>query len=72
MAGKILKILFHALPLVPLALHKPNLTIAAILGVGIPYIKVFKFKQLLLGAGDNASTDLNARLEFWKRWTFLR
>jgi hypothetical protein len=66
------KFIFHALPLIPLVLHKPNLTLAAVLAVGIPYIKVLKFKQLMVGASDQVASELNARLLFWKRLTFLR
>jgi hypothetical protein len=63
---KPLPIIFHLIPLVPLWMHWPYVTIAAFILVGVPYIKVRKLSAQLADLVErhpleNASRTLDER-----------
>lgn len=79
-----LKVLFHLLPVIPLALGYYYLLVAFILTVAITYIKTFKLSSELstLKKLDSHESEIVAKdsdyiaatekaLRFWKSFTFL-
>ena len=77
------RVLFHLLPLIGVVLWRPNLIIALLLFIALPYIKTKKLKSIL---GDmnidpkNPKTDEQdphskrtlSAYNFWKRLTFIK
>lgn len=67
----VLKILFHALPLISLFFQKYYLTLAFVLLVFLPYIKCKKISQEIEQTEDEAhKVKLNVSLNRFKKLTF--
>jgi hypothetical protein len=72
-----IRCLFHAMPLIPLAMKRFYLVLAAVLFVLIPYIKVKKLSNLLgtRPPGSPASREeqeIASALAKWRWLTFLK
>ncbi len=72
----LVRVLFHTIPLVPLIEGRLYLTIAAVLLVTIPYIKVNKLDLQLKEQGDTKLSDAEIKSiekasERWRYLTFL-
>ena len=68
----VLPTLFHLIPLAPLVNGRPYGTIAAVLFVALPYIKVFKLRQDLGEAkSERERQGLKAAISRWRAFTFL-
>lgn len=74
-----IKVLFHGIPLVGIILGRPILTVALLLLVVLPYIKVKKMSVQLEDTKLNhqpeakeAIDKLETAKNFWKKLTFMK
>ncbi|MFW7379346.1 MAG: hypothetical protein ACOH5I_11100 [Oligoflexus sp.] len=70
----ILRILFHAIPLITLAYDLKYLTVACVLTVGLWYVKTKKISAQLLDLeqkGLQNSGEYQDLLKLRKRWAYL-
>lgn len=78
-----MRIIFHLLPIVGLVVNRPYTTLALVLIVLLPYIKVRKLAQVLEDLGFNLDDPVNETHDaytkktysiyvFWKKLTFIK
>jgi hypothetical protein len=68
-------IIYHLLPVIPLAFGYPFLAIATSLLVALAYVKVHKLKQLEIENRRKqmkADPSIGKAIGFWERLTFLK
>ncbi len=72
-SASLLRLLFHLVPLVPLAFRRYTLVVAAVLLVLLPYIKVKKLSQVeaALPEGPEHAADRRQLTAVIARWRWL-
>ena len=65
------RVVFHALPIIPLVLGKHYFFLASLFLVGLAYIKVKKFDQKLDEADPSAKKQWSAIRKKWAYLTFI-